>query len=124
MGSKPKTVNYLESIIIPEYNPAFKNLKERIDPIYVKFLLCFFLLKNNNKPPGLALSPGSTKQLSSIKDALSGLGKGGEEELNQKIQELTGYIASQEELLKKKDNDLEQSKNAIEITNLQIMAGY
>ena len=122
MTSKPKTVNYLESIVIDEYKPAFKNLKERIESLYVKFLLCFFLLKNSNKKSGLALSSDSTKQLSSIKEALTGLGgEGGEDVLKQKIKELTGYISSQEELLKKKENDLEQSKTAVEITNLQMI---
>jgi hypothetical protein len=122
MGTKPKTLNYLESIIIDEYKPAFSNLKERIASIYVKFLLCYFLLKNNNKNSGLVLSSGSTKQLSSIKEALSGLGEtGGEDVLKEKIKELSSYIASQEELLTQKENDLQQSKRAVEVTNLQMI---
>jgi len=49
-------VSYLESIIDPEHQYAFEQIKEHINYYYINYLLCYFLLKNSNMNSGLSVS--------------------------------------------------------------------
>jgi chaperonin cofactor prefoldin len=118
MASKPKTVKYLESIINDEYKPAFKNLKERIESLYVKFLLCFFLLKNNNKKSGLSTSVKSAKIVSGIVEALTQ--QGGEGNLKEKMKDLQDRITVLESGMSGKDSELEKTRSKIKQLEIEM----
>ena len=41
---KPDAISYMESIIDAEYTHTFDKIKARMEGLYIKFILCFFLL--------------------------------------------------------------------------------
>ena len=49
-------VSYLESIIDPDHEYVFEQIKEHIKYYYINYLLCYFLLKNSNMNSGLAVT--------------------------------------------------------------------